>query len=89
MNCPKIVLGHNTNNHFKIYKDNVSDLHVMNLSLNLHTVKLTRERVYEEEEFLWDTTMACRGSEREGNGGGGKWVSGGRGLDPCHCFVLH
>ena len=49
--------------------------------LNLHAVKLVREGADFEKDLLRE------GFENREVGGG--WVSGNRGLDPCHCIFLH
>jgi hypothetical protein len=47
-------------------------------------VKLVREGVGAEEELLNEGGAGERGKRV-----GGGWVSGDRGLDPCHCIFLH
>ena len=74
------------NNCTDIPKGCVARLHIPKPLLNRRTVKLAREGVAGKEVGL--RIVSVNGRER-GKGAGRGWVSGDRGLDPCHCIFLH
>ena len=78
------TFSHNSTN---VMKGDSTFLHLAKPLLNLHMVKLIREGVVEEEDVLRHGLSAKgRGGSEAGEG---QWVSGDRGLDPCHCVFHH
>ena len=66
-----------------ISEGNGACLHFAKPFLDLRTVKLAGEGVVGKE----DRFSEMEGGESEA--GHREWVSGDRGLDPCHCIFLH